>query len=604
MRKRNSCTSNPERGRPVFILIWKQVALFALVMTLSAMPLRAQLKTRVEIGPGPTSGPVCGIDSGVVCGAHTEGDIPPLMKPAVANDEKCLPWNLLGPRNKPLALSTLKVPSKARGEYDKACLAAQKKRFADAEEHARGAIEKFQNYPAAWVMLGVVLDEQDKTPEARDACSQASKIDEKYLPAYLCAAEFSARNQEWEQLLNVANAALRLNSGGDGYAYYYRAKAYLHLHNLAEAERSALQAVEINSEHDYLPLYFLLAQIYDARGDKASAEAQLRQMLKRHIDRQQEDAVKQYLSDLETKKPKPVAAKPVEPDKGADAEAREGVFTDAEVSSESEKRKPDEIWLPEDIDRAVPRVASGVACSLPAVLDGAGKRIEELVQNVDRFTATEILTHRTIDRSGGMGSPLTVKFDYLVSYGEDQTGSLRVDEVRNGGSALDQFPSHIASIGTPSMVLIFHPRNAVNFKMECEGLGEWRGQPAWQVRFEQRADRPNTTLSFIMNHSVYDVNLRGRAWILADSYQVARLETDLEQSIPKIRLRLYHESVEYRPAQSSTNQLELWLPSSTEIYMDFQGHRFYREHSFSDFRIFSVETKYQINNPKGAKEAR
>ena len=138
--------------------------------------------------------------------------------------------------------------------------------------------------------------------------------------------------------------------------------------------------------------------------------------------------------------------------------------------------------------------------------------------------------------------------------------------------------------------------------MTCEGLGEWEGRPAWQVRFEQRADRPNTTLSFRVNQGSYNVNLRGRAWILVDSYQVARLETDLVQSIPKIRLRLYHQSVEYRPARSSINNLELWLPSSTELYMDFQGRRFYREHSFTDFRIFSVDTQYRVADPKGTKE--
>ncbi len=144
------------------------------------------------------------------------------------------------------------------------------------------------------------------------------------------------------------------------------------------------------------------------------------------------------------------------------------------------------------------------------------------------------------------------------------------------------------------MVLIFHPRYADNFKMQCEGLGEWHGQPAWQVRFEQRTDRPNRTLSFVVNRNTYNVNLRGRAWILADSFQVARLETDLVQAIPQIRLRLYHESVEYRPAQSSINNLQLWLPASTELYMDFQGHRFYREHSFTDFQIFSVKMQYPV----------
>jgi tetratricopeptide (TPR) repeat protein len=582
MRNRKTHTSRLDLCKAVR-MSGKFVALCGVALALSSAPSRAQEKIRPEIGPGPTGGNVCGINSGITCGAQTLGDIPPLMKPVVDNDEKCLPWNLIGPRDKPLTVTTLKIPSKARGEYEKACSASQKKKFPDAEQHARGAIEKFETYPAAWVMLGVVLDEQDKTQEARDACSQALKIDQKYVPAYLCSAEFSARNKDWQQLLTQANAALSLNLGGDGYAYYYRALAYTHLHNLVEAQRSALQAAEINAAHDYLPLYFLLAQIYEARGDKASSKAQLREILKHHPSREQEDAVNDYLRKIDAKPVTPVAQKTEQPGDSGNSDESASDAGPADVSFE-EKRKPNEIWLPEDIDHSVPPVSPGVACSLPAVLDGAGKRIVELVQNVDRFTATEILTHRPIDRSGSMGSPITVKFDYLVSFAEAQNGLLHVDEFRNGNLSLEQFPTHIATIGTPSMVLIFHPKYADNFKMTCEGLGEWHGQPAWQVRFEQRADRPNRTLSFVVNRGTYDVNLRGRAWILANSFQVARLETDLEQAIPQIRLRLYHETVEYRPAQSASN-LQLWLPASTELYMDFQGHRFYREHSFTISRF-------------------
>jgi len=596
MRIGNPGVPGVVRYIPAVTLGAAHLAVCALAVVLFAAPSRAQLKNREEIGPGPTAGTVCGINSGVVCGAQTLGDIPPLAKPVPVDDEKCLPWNLSRGRDKAFTVRTLNVPSKARGEYEKACSASQKKNFTEAEQHARGAVEKFQNYPAAWVMLGVVLDQLDKVQEGRDACTRATNIDDKYLPAYLCAAEFSARNRDWEELLKTANAALSLNSGGDGYAYYYRAKAYMYLHNLPEAERSALQAVEINVEHDYLPLYFLLAQIYDARGDKASAKAQLQQILKRHVDRQQEDVAKKFLAEIESEAAHPRVAKVAVTTKSA---AAEGGESEADIPSVMEPRKPNEIWLPEDIDHAVPPVAAGVSCSLPAVLDGAGKKIVQLVQNVDRFTATEVLTHRPIDRSGAMGAPITVNFDYLVSFNERQGGAVSVDEVRNGGASLEQFPTHIATIGTPSMVLIFHPRYVNNFKMTCEGLGEWRGQPAWQVRFEQRADRPNQTLSFVVNRSTYDVNLRGRAWILADSFQVARLETDLEQAIPKIRLRLYHESVEYRPATSNVKNVDLWLPSSTELYMDFQGHRFYREHSFTDFRIFSVNTETQFNKPKG-----
>lgn len=593
MSKENRPTQNLDGRRLALVPGWKLVALIGMVIVFSTLQAHAQIKVRPEVGPNGS--PNCG-DAGVC--APMRGDVPPLMKPALPDDEKCLPWNLSAAPATTFSVTTLKVPSKARGEYEKACNASFKKKFDDAERYSRLAIEKFQDYAAAWVMLGVVLDQQHKEQEARDACSRATSIDGKYLPAYLCMAEFSARNREWEKLLTLANAALGLNSENAGYAYYYRAMAYLHLHNPMEAQKSALEAVQADVNHNYVPLYFLLAEAYDAGGDKPAAEAQLRQILKHHLTREQEDAVKKYLATLEAPPAAPTE-KSAAPGNGAGSEAATEELDDSAFASLAELRKVNGSWIPEDVDDAVPPVAAGVACSLPVVLDGAGQRITELIHNVDRFTATENLTHQVIDRSGRMEPPATAQFNYLVSYSEDGTGYLKVNEFRNAGlSPEEAFPNHIATIGTPSLVLIFHPRNVANFKMECEGLGRWHGQPAWQVRFEQRADRPNLTYSFTVDRVDYGVGLRGRAWILADSFQVARLETDLEQAVPKIRLRLDHQSVEYRPVESAASHLQLWLPSSTELFMDFQGRRFYRKHSFSDFQLFSVDTQYKVNDPK------
>jgi len=257
-----------------------------------------------------------------------------------------------------------------------------------------------------------------------------------------------------------------------------------------------------------------------------------------------------------------------------------------------------ESWVPDDIDNAVPAVAAGASCSLPEVLTRAGKRVEELVENVDRFTATEVLVHQPLDRSGRTRRTTTVKFNYLVSISKGRDGFFQVEEFRNQSRSLDVFPSHIATTGTPSLVLIFHPRYIGDFKTDCEGLGSWKGQPAWQVRFEQRSDRPNRTNAFIVGGRKYNGDLRGRAWILADSYQITRLDTDQAQPIPKIQLRRSHESVEYRPVGFPNNNLQLWLPSSTELYMDFRGQRFYRKHSFTDFKLFSVDTRFEVADPK------
>ena len=222
---------------------------------------------------------------------------------AMTEEAKCFPWKLSEVQGTTVGVKSLNIPSKARGAYEKACDASKKNKFEEAEQRARSAIEKFEDYSAAWVMLGLSLKEQHKVQEARDACSRAATIDATYLPAYLCAAEVSTQDQEWKQVLDAANLALGLKSGGDAYAYYYRATAYLRMDNLVEARKSAFQAVQLDLYEDEPSLYLLTAEIYERGGDNANAIAQLRQLLKGHTDRQLADTAKQFLAKLESQQP-------------------------------------------------------------------------------------------------------------------------------------------------------------------------------------------------------------------------------------------------------------------------------------------------------------
>jgi tetratricopeptide (TPR) repeat protein len=298
------------------ILSWERVALCALAIGLSAIPFYAQKGAPAGGGGSahpPTGGPVAVPNNPAVYGNPSYGspslgpvwqplpDNPPLQRPtAVVQDEKCLPWNVSDIRAAAVSVARLNVPSKARHEYEKACDANNNKRFDDAEQHARSAIEKFQDYAEAWVLLGVVLEEEKKGPEALDACSHAMSIDATYVQGYLCKEEFSIRNEQWEDALNLSSVALGLNSMGDGYVYYYRAMADFHLHHLGQAKKSALQAVDIDIKRNEVPLSFLLAEIYDASGDKVNAAEQLRQILKHHTGGPQEDEARQLLAKLES----------------------------------------------------------------------------------------------------------------------------------------------------------------------------------------------------------------------------------------------------------------------------------------------------------------
>jgi tetratricopeptide (TPR) repeat protein len=75
------------------------------------------------------------------------------------------------------------------------------------------------------------------------------------------------------------------------------------MNNLEEAKKNALQAAQIDVNHNVPSLDLLMAQIYEREGDKEQAIAQLRQLQKRKPDRQTTEEANKRLATLESQPP-------------------------------------------------------------------------------------------------------------------------------------------------------------------------------------------------------------------------------------------------------------------------------------------------------------
>jgi hypothetical protein len=136
--------------------------------------------------------------------------------------------------------------------------------------------------------------------------------------------------------------------------------------------------------------------------------------------------------------------------------------------------------------------------------------------------------------------------------------------------------------------------------MTCEGLGNWHGQAAWLVHFKQREDRPAPFHDYRVGGDLYSLRLKGRAWITADKFQIVRIESELIDAMPQIQLRSEQQVVEYGPVPFQEKNLELWLPQSAEIYLDFRKRRYFRRHTFDHYMLFSVNAQENRKEPKAS----
>jgi hypothetical protein len=259
-------------------------------------------------------------------------------------------------------------------------------------------------------------------------------------------------------------------------------------------------------------------------------------------------------------------------------------------------------WQPPGVDEARPSVAAGVACPTAQVLEQAGERVEELVNDVGRFAAIEDLLHERLDSLGNPVTRETRKFDYAAYISHPKAGILLVDEFRTERYGAESQPDQIATSGFPALAMIFHPSMQADYEIRCEGLGQWHGQATWLMHFRAQEDRPSHIQDYVVGKDVYPIRMKGRAWITADKFQIVRIESELISPLKGIGFMAEHQIAEYGPVMfdKKKKKVELWLPKTAEVYLDFHRHRYYRRHSFDKYMLFSVDSTEKVDTAKQA----
>lgn len=474
---------------------------------------------------------------------------------------------------------------KVQKELGKALEALRANKPDAARSHLDAACRKAPNYPAVNYLFGVYFQQLKDEEKAKSYWTKALEFEPKYPSALIALSETLVHEGKLADAEAYGKRAVDADpSSWRGHAIL--ADVFLKERKADEAVKEADRALELGHGQAGA-VQPLLVRALAASGNKERAISVLQTYVQEHPN----DAAARKQLD-EWRSPPPAVAPAVKP---VAAEMKPSAAAEAAIVLPLPSA-----WLPPDVDDKVPPVEPGAVCALDQVLQKAGMRVQEFVKNVDRYTANELLTHQSIDKWGLASSPETRKFNYVASIEQYKPGQFSVTEYLSGVRSLLEFPDGIVTNGLPALALIFHPSNAGNFEMTCEGLSQRSTGLAWQVRFRQRPDKPNTMREYKVGEygPSYPVALRGRAWIAADTYQIVRMETDLVATVPQIRLLADHTIVEYAAVHFRKRNVEMWLPQSAELYCDWKGKRMHRRLSFSNYLLFSVDEKQEIAPPK------
>jgi tetratricopeptide (TPR) repeat protein len=199
-----------------------------------------------------------------------------------------------------ISLKTLAAPKDARKAYEKAGkeLIKKKPNLSKAIEELEKAVEIYDEFAAAWYMLGEVRVAQQDRSGAVEAFELAVTADADYANPRVSLALIALEEERWEDAAQLAEDALEI-SPDHIKAHYCSAVANSSLGNPDGAETSALRVQGSNEVQNYPLVYYVLGWILSQRGDFDSAAAQFRQFLEIQPEAQLAERLRAQLADWE-----------------------------------------------------------------------------------------------------------------------------------------------------------------------------------------------------------------------------------------------------------------------------------------------------------------
>jgi Tfp pilus assembly protein PilF len=171
------------------------------------------------------------------------------------------------------------VPEKARKAFLTGAAALADGNLQMAEKELGRAVKMDAAYAQAWSCLGEVWDQKAVFERARAAWNKAVAADPGYAPAAARLAYLLLTQRQDREALRITSAAIAAGATGNPLILFYDAVANAHLGNQAAAEKSARNALRVDSANEAPRAEYLLGMLLADRHQPTEALEHLRRYL-------------------------------------------------------------------------------------------------------------------------------------------------------------------------------------------------------------------------------------------------------------------------------------------------------------------------------------
>jgi tetratricopeptide (TPR) repeat protein len=174
------------------------------------------------------------------------------------------------------------IPDRAEVYANLAEIYVSDRRQEQALDLASKAVELAPNRADMLYVLALALELSDRKQEALKQSLAAIRTDSTFVKGYLSAGRILLASGRSDSVILICDKALKVESPYQGYIHDMKGVAYMNLADLESAIREFKMALE--ADETLTASRMSLAVVYVNKGDKKSAEAELRKILSRYPD--------------------------------------------------------------------------------------------------------------------------------------------------------------------------------------------------------------------------------------------------------------------------------------------------------------------------------
>jgi tetratricopeptide (TPR) repeat protein len=198
-----------------------------------------------------------------------------------------------------ISATSLQAPKDAKKAFEKGTDALKKKKFEEAQKQLEKAVELYPKYATAWFELGMLYQQRKQVDLAKKAYAQALAADAKFVKPYLQLTQFSVQEQKWQEVADTTSRVIKLNPFDFPFAYFYNSAANFNLRNFDAAEKSAREALKLDTQHRIPKIEHLLGIILANKQDYTGAAEHMKSYLQQVPEASDVDLVKKQLAEIE-----------------------------------------------------------------------------------------------------------------------------------------------------------------------------------------------------------------------------------------------------------------------------------------------------------------